>query len=129
VAYLRSKEGGAVKRVFTVGFCFGGAQSWRQSAAGHELAGAIGFYGIPSRVRDVIPRMRAPLLLLLAGDDRATPQEDFQKFDRELGNAGVQHRTVVYDGAPHSFFDRTYEQHREASADAWRQILSFVGVS
>ena len=129
VAYLRSKEGGAVKRVYTVGFCFGGAQSWRQSAAGHDLAGAIGFYGIPSRVRDVIPQMKSPLLLLIAGADRATTQEDFQQFDRELTEAKVPHRMVVYPGAPHSFFDRTYEQHREACEDAWRQILSFVGVS
>jgi carboxymethylenebutenolidase len=34
---------------------------------------------------------------------------------------------VVYEGAPHSFFDRTYEEHRVASEDAWRQILDFVG--
>src|SRR5882672_2361851 len=27
IAYLRSKEGGAVKSVFTVGFCFGGSSS------------------------------------------------------------------------------------------------------
>jgi carboxymethylenebutenolidase len=128
VAYLRSKEGGSIKRVYTVGFCFGGAQSWRQSAAGQDLAGAIGFYGIPSRVRDVIPRMKSPLLLLIAGDDRATTQEDFQQFDRELTQAKVPHRVVVYPGAPHSFFDRTYRQHREACQDAWRQILDFVGV-
>ena len=52
VDYLRSPGGGSCSSVFTVGFCFGGAQSWRQSAAGHGLAGAIGFYGIPARVRD-----------------------------------------------------------------------------
>src|ERR1019366_724297 len=32
VAHLRSKDGGAVKSVFTVGFCFGGSSSWNQSA-------------------------------------------------------------------------------------------------
>jgi carboxymethylenebutenolidase len=32
----------------------------------------------------------------------------------------------VYDGAPHSFFDRTADQHREASEDAWRQMLEFI---
>src|SRR5438132_10069835 len=32
VAHLRSKDGGAVKSVFTVGFCFGGSASWNQSA-------------------------------------------------------------------------------------------------
>jgi len=126
IAYLRSQAGGAVESVFTVGFCFGGAQSWRQSAAQPGLNGSIGFYGIPSRVRDVIPQMRAPLLLLLAGNDQATTQEDFAQFDRELTHAGVAHQMVVYEGAPHSFFDRSFEQHKDASADAWRQVLTFI---
>jgi carboxymethylenebutenolidase len=33
---------------------------------------------------------------------------------------------VVYEGAPHSFFDRTFTEHQEACADAWRQMLDFV---
>jgi len=126
IAYLRSPAGGGAESVFTVGFCFGGAQSWRQSAAQPGLSGAIGFYGIPSRVRDLIPQMRAPLLLLLAGNDQATTPEDFATFDRELTQAGVPHQMVVYEGAPHSFFDRTFEQHKDASADAWRQMLAFI---
>jgi carboxymethylenebutenolidase len=125
VEWLRSPDGGGVRSVFTVGFCFGGALSWRQSAAGHGLAGAIGFYGVPSRVRDVVPQMEAPLLMLIAGAD-FTPQEEFQKFDQELTDAGKAHRMVVYEGAPHSFFDRTFDEHKEACEDSWRQILSFV---
>ncbi len=123
--FLRSGQMGDVRAVFTVGFCFGGAQSWRQSAAGHGLAGCVGFYGVPARVRDAIPSMEAPLLLLVAGAD-FTPLEEFQRFDRELGAAGVPHRMVVYEGAPHSFFDRTFAQHRDACEDAWRQMLAFV---
>jgi carboxymethylenebutenolidase len=126
IAYLRSPAGGAVESVFTVGFCFGGAQSWRQSAAQPGLNGSIGFYGIPSRARDAIPQMRAPLLLLLGGNDQATTPEDFAKFDRELTNAGVPHQKVVYEGAPHSFFDRTFVEHKAASEDAWRQMLAFI---
>ena len=125
IAYLRSEEGGAVERVFTVGFCFGGGHSWRQSAVQPDLTGAIGFYGVPARVRDVIGQMRAPLLILVAGEDH-TPVAEFEKFDRELTDAGVEHTMVMYEGAPHSFFDRTFTEHREASADAWRQIMSFM---
>jgi carboxymethylenebutenolidase len=70
--------------------------------------------------------MRAPLLLLLAGNDQATTQEDFAQFDIELTQAGVAHQMVVYEHAPHSFFDRSFEQHKDASADAWRQMLAFI---
>src|SRR5438093_934860 len=31
--------------IFSVGFCFGGRNSWLSAAGGHGLAGAIGFYG------------------------------------------------------------------------------------
>jgi carboxymethylenebutenolidase len=125
IAYLRSPEGGAVQRVFTVGFCFGGSNSWRQSAAQPDLAGAIGFYGQPVRARDAIPEMKAPLLVLVAGDD-STPQSEFQLFDRQLTEAGVPHKMVVYEGAPHSFFDRTFAQHKDACDDAWRQMLALI---
>ena len=47
-------------------------------------------------------------------------------LDRRLGDAGLAHRMVVYDGAPHSFFDRSHRQWQDASADAWKQILAFL---
>jgi carboxymethylenebutenolidase len=125
VEFFRSGEMGDVRSVFTVGFCFGGAQSWRQSAGGHGLAGSVGFYGVPARVRDVIPSMEAPLLLLVAGAD-FTPAEEFEKFDEELTESGVKHRMVTYEGAPHSFFDRTFAEHADACADAWQQMLQFI---
>lgn len=125
IAYLRSADGGGAERVFSVGFCFGGSNSWRQSATQPGLAGAIGFYGVPSRIRSYIPSMQAPLLVLVAGEDH-TPVEEFERFDRELAEAGVPHTMVVYDGAPHSFFDRTFREHAAACEDAWKQMLGFI---
>jgi len=124
IEFLRSAEGGSVRSVFSVGFCFGGGNSWRQSAT-NPVDGAIGFYGIPARVREYVTRMKAPLLLLVAGAD-FTPQEEFQKFDHELSEAGVAHDLHIYEGAPHSFFDRSFEEHRQACDDAWRRLLDFV---
>ena len=37
------------RAVFTVGFCMGGRHSWLSAAAGHDLAGAVGFYGRTGR--------------------------------------------------------------------------------
>jgi carboxymethylenebutenolidase len=36
---------------------------------------------------------------------------------------------VVYEGAPHSFFDRAFDRYREACDDAWRRMPRFVGAS
>ncbi len=126
IAYLKSKDGGAVKSVFTVGFCFGGSSSWNQSALQRELNGAIGFYGRPPRSEPHIPEMKAPLLLLVAGDDAATPLDASKAFELKLNAAGVPTEMHIYEGAPHSFFDRTFAQWKEAGEDAWRRMLAFV---
>jgi carboxymethylenebutenolidase len=133
VAYLRSPAGGPCDAVFTVGFCFGGRNSWLSAAGGHGLAGAVGFYGRPGEGNDGSPgpiqraaEMAAPILALQAGDDQNITAEDNAAFDRALTAAGVDHELVTYDGAPHSFFDRSYEQFAEASDDAWARVLSFL---
>jgi carboxymethylenebutenolidase len=121
------------RNVFTVGFCFGGRNSWLAALSGHGLSGAIGFYGRPGTTPDAVPgptqraaELAAPILALMGGDDPGIPVEDADAFDRALDKAGVEHDVVVYPGAPHSFFDRKHEEFAEASADAWRRVLAFV---
>ena len=70
--------------------------------------------------------MKAPLLVLIAGDDAATPLEKAREFVQRLTEAGVPNESHVYEGAPHSFFDRSFEQWKEACDDAWRRMLAFV---
>lgn len=133
VAALRGQPGVNGQAIFTVGFCFGGLHSFLQAASGQGLAGVIGFYGPPgaSRLGGPTPIEKAsaftcPVLGLFGGDDPGIPVETVHQFDAALTEAGVAHEIVIYPGAPHSFFDRTYEQFREESADAWRRILGFV---
>jgi len=126
IKHLKSKDGGAVKSVFTVGFCFGGSNSWTQSALNPELNGCIGFYGRPQRAEAFISQMKAPLLVMIAGDDAATPLPQSREFVDRLKAAGVAVESHVYEGAPHSFFDRSYAQWKDACDDAWRRMLDFV---
>jgi len=121
---LRSDTGAGP--IFTVGFCFGGSQSWRLSATDLDLAGVIGFYGRPVMVNDVIDQMHIPMLMQIAGADMATPQEEFVEFERKLTAQGVEHDMKVYEGAPHSFFDRSFAEWKDAGADSWRRILDFI---
>jgi carboxymethylenebutenolidase len=130
VARLREDGCGAI---VTVGFCFGGRQSWLATAAGHGLAGAIGFYGRPGPGRDGSPgptqraaELRGPILGLMGGDDAAIPVEDVDEFDRVLDAAGVEHELIVYPGAPHSFFDRKQAEFASESEDAWNRVLAFL---
>src|SRR5437867_6559963 len=119
VDFLREQ---GCRSIFTVGFCFGGSNSWNAAAAGHGLAGAVGFYGRPGRV-ERFADIAAPILALMGGADEAIPRKDIEEFDRALSDAGVEHEVEIYDGAPHSFFDRRFDEFSEASADAWSRVL------
>jgi carboxymethylenebutenolidase len=123
VADLRA---GGAESIFTVGFCFGGRNSWLSAASGHGLAGAVGFYGNPTTVIEHVPRIEAPILALQAGDDRNITAEMNAAFRNALEQAGVEHEVVAYEGAPHSFFDRKQEEFADASDDAWRRTLEFI---
>lgn len=117
--------------VFTVGFCFGGSNSWHQAANGLGLSGVVGFYGRPGSKDDGGPigrvdDMTCPVLALMGGDDPSIPQEAIDKFEKGLNGAGVPNEVVVYPGAPHSFFDRKYQEYASESADAWNRVLAFI---
>jgi carboxymethylenebutenolidase len=119
------------RSIFTVGFCFGGRNSWLSAASGHGLAGAIGFYGVPGRREfpgpvERVHEMEAPILALQAGDDKNITAADNAAFDEALTAAGVEHEIVTYPGAPHSFFDRRHDEFADDSADAWRRVLAFI---
>ena len=127
VEHLRA----SAQSIFTVGFCFGGRQSWLAAADGHGLAGAVGFYGQPKDRESPGPTRRAgemecPILALQAGDDQNITAEDNAAFEHALSEAGVEHELITYEGAPHSFFDRKQEEFADASADAWVRTLAFI---
>lgn len=121
--------------IFTVGFCMGGALSLYSSmdeALG--LKGVIGFYTGMRRTWDEskgpLPdagvHAKIPVLGLYGGADQGIPPNVIQTLDENLDKAGVTHALHIYEGAPHSFFDRTFAQWKEACDDAWRRIFAFV---
>ncbi len=135
VAHLRAAAGGGARQVYSVGFCMGGRISFNQAWRDHGLAGVIGFYGGPQGRGpddDTAPvrlaaSYRCPVLGLFGGADPNIPVEAVERFRSALDEAGVPNEMVVYDGAPHSFFDRSFGEHREACDDAWQRVLTFIG--
>ena len=97
----------------------------------------MGFYGWPARdepggsspVREAREgRFVAPVLALYGGADEGISDADIRAFYDALHASHVLEETVVYDGAPHGFFDRAMAEHADACADAWHRVLRFMGV-
>jgi len=120
--------------VATVGFCFGGLQSFLAGTSPDlDLAGVVGFYaGLEGKrlgIRGPLERageIRGPLLGLFGGADKSITEDQVREFDRRLEAAGVTREIHIYPGAPHSFFDRRFASWHEACEDAWRRVLGFV---
>jgi carboxymethylenebutenolidase len=125
VEYLRSRTSHDLP-VITVGFCFGGSHAWRQSAGELDIAGSAGFYGKPSVVGQAAAAARRPVVMIIAGADSATPVEDQRRLAATMRAAGADVDDVVYDGAPHSFFDRAFGEWGDACQDAWRHVLALT---
>jgi carboxymethylenebutenolidase len=132
VAALRERTG--VEKVATVGFCLGGMQSFLAGTnADLGIDREVGFYAALDGSRfgisgplDRAAEIRGPLLGLFGGADQVITQDQIDEFESRLASAGVEHEVHVYPGAPHSFFDRSYEQFADACEDAWRRVLSFL---
>jgi carboxymethylenebutenolidase len=132
LAHVRASTGADAGVI--VGFCYGGAHAFLAATnAGLPIAGVVGFYGglKGERLGIPAPKDRAadavhPVLALFGGADEGITSADREVFAANLERAGVDHEIVVYDGAPHSFFDRKQDEFADASADAWRRTLGFL---
>ena len=124
----------AEKSTFVVGFCMGGSLSILSSTEDLDLTGAIGFYAGLSRVwggakgtaLSQSTKVHNPFLGLFGGADQGIPVEQVREFDQNLDTAGVEHEIVIYEGAPHSFFDRRATEYADASSDAWARVQAFI---
>ncbi|HEX6817414.1 MAG TPA: dienelactone hydrolase family protein [Ktedonobacterales bacterium] len=133
VAYLRNQISSNPKAIFTVGFCFGGRNSFLQAANHLGLAGVVGFYGSlgPGRFpgptpADLASQFECPVLGLFGGADQGIPQEQIDTFNQALTAAHVAHEIVVFPGAPHSFFDRKQDEFAKESTQSWQLMLDFI---
>ncbi|MEV6970068.1 dienelactone hydrolase family protein [Hamadaea sp. NPDC051192] len=132
IAALRTLGNAEHPEVAALGFCFGGRLAFLTAEPSYGLSRVIGLYGALDEINgspgpnQVAASLRTPILGLFGGADPGIPVAAVDRFGQALTDAGTPHDLVVYPDAPHSFFDLHHQEHRQASADAWRRILSFL---
>jgi carboxymethylenebutenolidase len=114
-------------KVATVGFCWGGGQSFRYATVRPDLAAAVVYYGTSPGL-DALGAIRAPVLGLYGGDDarvNATVGPAAEKM-KELGKTFIGH---TYPGAGHGFLraqDGRDGANLEASRKAWPATIGHL---
>ena len=129
VGALRSFERGAAagtRSVGVTGFCWGGAMVNQIAiGAGEKLGAGVSYYGRGGDPADA-PRVGAPLMLHLAGND-ARVNETAKPWAEALKAAGKQVIVHEYPGVEHAFNNDTSaaRYNAEAAKLAWGRTIAF----
>ena len=126
LAYARSQPSASGDRVGMVGFCFGGAVTWRVAAAVRDLRAAVPFYGVPVQEADVGGIGAAVLAIYAAKDERIN--KNIPAIEAAMQKHGKTFRKIVYPGVGHAFHNDTGVRHSAGAAKAaWGETLGWFG--
>lgn len=116
-------------KLATVGFRWGGSQSFAYARHLAALEAAVVYYWIGPDAKTDLSKRKAPVLGLYGGDDaRVNSTIDISRA--ALAKAGKSYRAVTYEGAGHGFMrQRTGRDgaNLKAAAKAWPATLEFLG--
>ena len=88
-------------KLFVVGFCWGGGQSFRFATNRDDLAAAFVFYGTPPD-KDAMARINAPVFGFYGGNDMRV-DATIPQATADMKALSKTYEPVVYDGAGHGF--------------------------
>jgi len=123
VAFLQKSAGG---KVGAMGFCWGGGITNLLASSEPALKAAVAFYPSAVPPLDRVPQIQAPLLLLLAGNDKRN-NDRVPAYEEALKKAGKNFRVVTYPGSEHAFDNYTSPaRYSEKTAkEAWAAAMGF----
>ncbi len=120
---------GAENKLFVIGFCWGGGQSFRFATNRPELAAAFVFYGPPPD-QDAMARIKAPVYGFYGGND-ARIDATIPDAEKNMKGLGKTYEPVTYEGAGHGFMrageasDAT-EANRKAREESWERLKKIL---
>jgi carboxymethylenebutenolidase len=116
-------------KLFVVGFCWGGGQSFRYATNRSDLSAAFVFYG-PPPPKEAMGKITAPVYGFYAGND-ARIDATIPDTIAAMKAAGKTYDPVTYEGASHGFMrsgeapDAT-EANKKARDEAWKRWKSLL---
>ncbi len=115
--------------VATIGFGMGGRVSLATALRGADVQATVVFYGSVATTREDVAPLKAPIMGVFGGGDRAVPEKDVTSFEAALKEAGKDAKIVSYPGLGHCFMDETRSDYEaEEAKDAWIQMRNWLAV-
>lgn len=87
-----------------IGFCFGGTAALELARSGADIKGCVTFHGgLATPTPEKAKNIKGRVLALHGGNDPFSPAEQAAGFEKEMKDAGVNYKLVVYPDAKHAF--------------------------
>jgi carboxymethylenebutenolidase len=110
----------------TIGFCWGGGQSFAYATAQPDLAAAVVYYG-PPPVEQQLEKIKAPVMGFYGGNDNriTSTVKETEAAMKRLNKSYAAH---VFDGAGHGFLraQDANEANKKAAEEAWPATIEFL---
>lgn len=91
-------------QIAVLGYGFGGICALDLARSGVNLKGAISVYGhFDPPPQSLIKQINAKILILHGYNDKIVPQEELDRFQREMNAAKVDWQTHIYGDTMHAF--------------------------
>src|SRR5262245_21019213 len=111
----------------TIGFCWGGGQSFAYAANQPALNAAVVYYGV-SPSAEALAKVKAPVLGLYGGDD-ARVDATIPPAEAEMKKLGKTYEPHLYEGAGHGFLRAQADRNGanlKATQQAWPRMIAFL---
>lgn len=127
VKYLRNMTNVNDSRIASLGWCYGGGQSF-QLGVNEDLQGTVIYYGRVSTNKSDLIKLKEPVLGIFGVEDTSIPVTDVREFEKIIKEQGTKVDIYIYEGAGHGFSNptNTVAFRKEQSVDAWNKTLDFL---
>lgn len=116
-----------VQKIGSVGWCFGGGQSFNLALSNSDMDATVIYYGSITSDKEKLASIGWPVLGIFAGLDTGIPVESVKEFEKSLDDLGIQNEIYIYPNAKHGFANPSGERYApEETKDAWQKTITFL---
>lgn len=128
-------------RIGAIGYCFGGGVVLNMARQGADLVAVASFHGNLQAVKPADPGMvKAKIRVYTGGSDKLVPPEAVEAFKKEMMDANVDYKVMVYPEALHSFtspdatklgkkFNLPIAYNKKADKESWQDMQKFFALA